>query len=116
MMVKSENGARLKEESINKDLRADVVKAAVDAARDATLGELPPEWAALPTEVDHPYHPGEKTCFDRCMNKLWSGYEIAKDARKATEKVAKESEGMQWKWMQDLDHFYKVTPPEVPRF
>ena len=61
-----------------------------------------------------PYHPGEKTCFDRCMSKLSQGYEIAKDARKETEKVARESEGMQWKWMRDLDQFYKETPPEIP--
>uniref|UniRef100_A0A7S1QII7 Mitochondrial import inner membrane translocase subunit n=1 Tax=Neobodo designis TaxID=312471 RepID=A0A7S1QII7_NEODS len=90
-----------------------------EKVQSATELGFPYCWSRCVThfgEDSLPYHPGEKTCFDRCMNKLWSGYEIAKDARKATEKVAKESEGMQWKWMQDLDEFYKVTPPEVPRF
>ncbi len=58
-----------------------------------------------------PYHPGEKTCFDRCMFKLMEGYELAKIARRDTETKAKDDGEPAWKWMRDLDEKYKNNPP-----
>ena len=87
---------------------AEKVAATSDAA-------LPYCWTKCVTHFGDdalPYHPGEKTCFDRCMTKIWLGYDIAKDARLVTEAVARESEGMKWKWMRDLDDFYKNSTPE----
>lgn len=59
-----------------------------------------------------PYHPGEKTCFDRCMHKLMEGVELARSARKVTEATAKDDGLGSWKWMQDLDVHYKNHPPK----
>lgn len=51
-------------------------------------------------EESIPYHPGEKACLDRCINKVKLGLEMAIDAKKTFEKQLKNDE-LPYQWMRD---------------
>mmetsp|Transcript_78938 Transcript_78938/g.92268 ORF Transcript_78938/g.92268 Transcript_78938/m.92268 type:complete len:104 (-) Transcript_78938:181-492(-) len=48
-----------------------------------------------------PYHPGEKACLDRCLNKLYDGFDMAKNQRKEFELLVKKDD-MPFAWMRQL--------------
>lgn len=48
-----------------------------------------------------PYHPGEKACLDRCMSKLYNGFDMAKGCRSQfAEKV--KNDDFPFQWMKEL--------------
>jgi hypothetical protein len=97
-------------------LGAPQIIAVAEKVQSASDLSIPYCWTKCVTHFGEdalPYHPGEKTCYDRCVTKIWQGYDIAKAARQETESKAKTTDGMGWKWMQDLDEFYRSTPPTL---
>nr|CCC89648.1 conserved hypothetical protein [Trypanosoma congolense IL3000] len=48
-----------------------------------------------------PYHPGEKACLDRCVNKIHSGLELSRSIRKEFEEKIKKGD-MPYSWMREL--------------
>ena len=53
-----------------------------------------------------PYHPGEKSCMDRCINKIYNGLEMAKEQRKLFDaQLAKET--LPFSWMKTLANDHK---------
>lgn len=82
------------------------------SVRDVAMGYC---WGKCIThfgEDSLPYHPGEKTCIDRCFNKVYDGVGMAKEAKARVEETARERPG-EWKWMMDLDELYKNSPPKL---
>lgn len=52
-------------------------------------------------EESIPYHPGEKSCQDRCLAKIIDGYEIAKQVRQDLEMKIRAGKPVA-KWMEEL--------------
>lgn len=50
-----------------------------------------------------PYHPGEKACLDRCVSKLYDGFDLAKAQRSEFELLLKK-EDMPFSWMKTLSN------------
>lgn len=48
-----------------------------------------------------PYHPGEKTCLDRCEKKVYFGFEMARESRRDFEAVIR-SGIMPYEWMKKV--------------
>ncbi|KAG8345437.1 hypothetical protein ERJ75_001597400 [Trypanosoma vivax] len=48
-----------------------------------------------------PYHPGEKACVDRCINKVHNGFLLSKSVRSEFESKMKAGD-MPYEWMKSL--------------
>lgn len=48
-----------------------------------------------------PYHNGEKSCMDRCMSKLYNGFEMARSSRQEFEETVRKG-GLPFGWMKTL--------------
>ncbi|AAZ10195.1 Tim10/DDP family zinc finger, putative [Trypanosoma equiperdum] len=48
-----------------------------------------------------PYHPGEKACLDRCVNKIHNGLDLSCTIRKEFEEKIKKGD-MPYRWMKEV--------------
>ncbi|EAN94952.1 hypothetical protein C3747_20g304c [Trypanosoma cruzi] len=48
-----------------------------------------------------PYHPGEKSCLDRCISKVYNGLELSRQLKKEFEEKVKRGE-MPYRWMKEM--------------